>query len=171
VLEGLLLAARGGLRLPLVYNTSAYDSMWSLKLLHGVVDIYMPDFKFWSPDLARKYLRAADYPEAARRAIREMYRQVGPLRFDRHGVAVRGVLVRHLVMPGCTEDSYEILRYLAREVSPDTFVNIMAQYHPAGSVNAHAFPELRRDPDADEFRSVVEHARAVGLWRFDQRWV
>jgi putative pyruvate formate lyase activating enzyme len=171
VLEGVLLAAGAGLRIPLVYNTSAYDSMQSLALLDGVVDIYMPDFKYWSPDLARRHLKAADYPEAARRAIREMHRQVGPLCCDRHGVAVRGLLVRHLVMPGCADDSREIFRYLTREVSPDTFINIMAQYHPAGSVKAGKFPELSRCPTADEFRTVVGYARAEGLWRFDHRCV
>jgi putative pyruvate formate lyase activating enzyme len=171
VIEGVLLAAGAGLRIPLVYNTSAYDSMRSLELLDGVVDIYMPDFKYWSPDLARRYLKAADYPEAARRAIREMQRQTGPLCCDRQGVAVRGVLVRHLVMPGCADDSREIFRYLAREVSPDTFINIMAQYHPAGSVGAGKFPEICCCPSADEFRTVVECASSEGLWRFDHRCV
>jgi len=169
VLEGLLLAAEGGLRIPLVYNTSGYDSERSLQLLDGVVDIYMPDFKYWSSELARRHLKAADYPEAARRAVGEMHRQVGPLRFDRHGVAVRGVLVRHLVMPGCVEDSRQIFRYLAREVSPDTYINIMAQYHPAGAVNDEKFPELCRRPSANEFQLAVENARAEGLWRFDHR--
>ncbi len=167
VLEALLLAAEGGLQIPIVYNTSAYDSLRSLELLDGVIDIYMPDFKLWSPELARRYLKAADYPDAARQAISEMHRQVGPLSFDRHGVAVRGVLVRHLVMPGHAEDSHEILRYLAREISPDTFINIMAQYRPAGSVSPEKFPELYRRPESDELSGVFEHARAEGLWRFD----
>ncbi len=170
VLEGLLLAAEAGLHLPLVYNTSGYDSLRSLELLDGVVDIYMPDFKFWDPELARRYVKAADYPEVARRVIAEMHRQVGPLRFDRDGVAVRGVLVRHLVMPGCTADARQIFRFLAREVSRDTYVNIMEQYRPAGAVDEQKYPELCRRPDPSELHAAVESARAEGLWRFDQRW-
>ncbi len=170
VLEGLLLAAEAGLNVPLVYNTSAYDSLRSLELLDGVVDIYMPDFKYWDPQLARRFLKAEDYPETARRVVREMHRQVGPLCFDRHGVAVRGVLVRHLVMPGCVDDASAILRFLAREVSPDTYVNVMGQYYPAGSVREGKYPELSRRPDPGEMQMVVERARTDGLWRFDQRW-
>jgi putative pyruvate formate lyase activating enzyme len=169
VLEALLLAAEQGLDLPIVYNTSGYDSRRSLELLDGVVDVYMPDFKCWCPDLARRYLKAADYPEVARGVVREMHRQVGPLRFDRNGLAVRGVLVRHLVMPGCAEDGCRIMQFLAREVSPDTYVNVMGQYYPAGSVPEGRHPELRRRPDADEIEAVIEHARGEGLWRFDER--
>jgi len=169
VLEAVLLAAEAGLHLPLVYNTSAYDSLRSLELLDGVVDIYMPDFKYWSPELARRYLKAADYPDIARRAIREMHRQVGPLRVDGQGVAVRGVLVRHLVMPGCADDAREIMRFLAREVSPDTYVNIMDQYRPAGAVEDGKFPELCRRPTQGEVERVVECARGEGLCRFDRR--
>ncbi|GIW42162.1 MAG: hypothetical protein KatS3mg076_2739 [Candidatus Binatia bacterium] len=170
VLEAVWVAARKGLRLPLVYNTSAYDSLRSLELLDGVVDVYMPDFKFWDPQLARRYLKAEDYPEVARRTIREMHRQVGPLRFDRNGLAVRGVLVRHLVMPGLVEDSVKILRYLASEVSPDTYVNIMDQYYPAGSVSAGKYPELGRRPAREEIEHAYRAAREAGLWRFDVRW-
>jgi putative pyruvate formate lyase activating enzyme len=170
ILEALLLAAEGGLRLPLVYNTSAYDSPRSLELLDGVVDIYMPDFKYWSPELARRYVKAADYPEVACRVIREMHRQVGPLCFDRNGLAVRGVLVRHLVMPGCGDDAAAIFRFLAREVSPDTWVNVMEQYYPAGSVEEGKYPELCRRTAADEVHRARESARAEGLWRFDERW-
>jgi putative pyruvate formate lyase activating enzyme len=170
VLEGLLLAAEAGLRLPIVYNTSAYDSLRSLQLLDGVVDVYMPDFKYWDPQLARRYLKAADYPEVACRTIKEMHRQVGPLRFDQDGLAVRGVLVRHLVMPGAVEDARQIMRFLVHEVSPDTYVNIMGQYYPAGSVEEGRYPELCRGPDPSEMEAVRQYARAEGLWRFDERW-
>jgi putative pyruvate formate lyase activating enzyme len=170
VLEALRLAAEGGLRLPLVYNTSAYDSAESLALLDGIVDIYMPDFKYWSPERARRYLKATDYPEVARRVIREMHRQVGPLCFDAQGLAVRGVLVRHLVMPEATDDAAAILRFLAAEVSPDTFVNIMEQYRPAGSVAEGKYAELCRHPLRLEMEAAYAHARAAGLWRFDARW-
>jgi putative pyruvate formate lyase activating enzyme len=170
VLEGLLLAAERGLRLPVVYNTSAYDSLRSLELLDGVVDIYMPDFKYWDGATARRYLKAEDYPEVARRAIREMHRQVGPLRFDRDGLAVRGLLVRHLVMPGAVEDAGGILRFLATELSPDTYVNVMDQYHPAGAVAEGRYPELGRRPDGTELLAVQQLAEAAGLRRFDARW-
>ena len=169
LLEAVLLAVQAGLRLPLVYNTSAYDSLRSLELLDGVVDIYMPDFKYWEPQLARRYLKAEDYPEVAQRTIREMHRQVGPLVFDRQGLAVRGVLVRHLVMPGGADDAGQIMRFLAHEVSPDTYANIMDQYRPAGSVEEGRYPELCRRPDAAEVDRVVEYARVAGLWRFDRR--
>jgi putative pyruvate formate lyase activating enzyme len=170
VLEALLLAAEAGLDLPVVYNTSGYDSLRSLELLHGVVDVYMPDFKFWSPELARRYLKAEDYPDVARRVLREMHRQVGPLCFDRNGLAVGGVLVRHLVMPGCAEDARRIMRFLARDVSPDTYVNVMEQYRPAGAAPEGRHPELCRRPNGDEVARVAEEARAEGLWRLDDRW-
>jgi putative pyruvate formate lyase activating enzyme len=170
VLEAVLLAAEAGLRLPLVYNTSAYDSLESLELLDGVVDVYMPDFKVWSPAVARRWLKAEDYPAVARQTIREMHRQVGPLRFDQHGLAVRGLLVRHLIMPGAADDAAEICRFLAEEVSPDTYVNLMDQYYPAGSVEEGRHPELTRRPAAAELDDARARARTAGLWRVDRRW-
>jgi putative pyruvate formate lyase activating enzyme len=110
--------------------------MESLRLLDGVVDIYMPDFKVWDAEKAHRYLKARDYPEVARRTIREMHRQVGVLKFDEYGLAKRGVLVRHLVMPGDVARTEQILRFLAEEIAPDTYVNVMAQYRPAGMVSA-----------------------------------
>ena len=169
ILEALLLAVEGGLRLPLVYNTSAYDSMDSLELMDGIVDIYMPDFKFWDPQLSLRYLKARDYPEVARRVIKEMHRQVGDLKFDEHGLAKRGLLVRHLVMPGEVAGTEEILRWLATEVSKDTYVNIMAQYHPAGRVSEGEFPEINRRITSEEFNRALEIAHEVGLWRLDER--
>lgn len=169
LLEAILLAARDGLELPLVYNTSAYDSLRSLELLDGVIDIYMPDFKVWDPDLARSWLKAADYPDVARRSIREMHRQVGALAFDHRGLAWRGLLVRHLVMPGGGDDAREILRFLAREISTDTYVNLMDQFYPAGAVEEAKYPELCRRPAAVELASARAAARAEGLWRIDRR--
>lgn len=169
ILEALPAAIAGGLRLPLVYNTSAYDSLDSLRLLDGIVDIYMPDFKLWDERLARRYLKASDYPAAARAALREMHRQVGPLKLDENGLAKRGVLVRHLVMPGHIGDTQAIMRFLADEVSPDTFVNIMAQYHPAGRVSASQYSELNRRITPQEYRDAVNAARAAGLWRLAGR--
>ncbi|MBE3597309.1 MAG: radical SAM protein [Limnochordaceae bacterium] len=170
VLEALVIAVRGGLRLPLVYNTSAYDSMESLALLDGVVDIYMPDFKVWDPAVSRRLLKAPDYPEVARRTVKEMHRQVGPLVIDEHGLARRGVLLRHLVMPGGLAGTAEIMQWVARELSPDTYVNLMAQYYPAGRVLAEprAFPELARRITRAEYEAALAAARAAGLWRFDR---
>jgi putative pyruvate formate lyase activating enzyme len=169
VLEALVIAVEGGLRLPLVYNTSAYDSMDSLRRMDGVVDIYMPDFKFWDAQRSLRYLKAKDYAEAARRAIKEMHRQVGALKLDERGLAQRGVLVRHLVMPGHLADTEAIMRFLADEVSPDTYVNVMAQYYPAGKVNAEKYPELNRRLGSGEHAEAVRIAQQTGLWRLDER--
>lgn len=170
-LEALLIAVEHGLRLPLIYNTSAYDSPESLQLLDGVVDIYMPDFKFWDPDLARRYVGARDYPERARPSIKEMHRQVGDLEIDPEtGLARRGLLVRHLVMPGFLDDSRQIFRWLAREISPNTYVNLMDQYYPAGAVlTTGRYPELQRRLTRAEYQRARAIARAEGLWRFDER--
>lgn len=169
VLEALPLAIAGGLQLPLVYNTSAYDSLESLALLDGVVDIYMPDFKMWDERLSLRYLKARDYPEAARLAISEMHRQVGVLKMDENGLAKRGVLLRHLVMPGETAGTSSIMPFLARELSSDTYVNIMGQYHPAGKVNRDKYEEINRTPTGPEMKQAVQAAQEAGLWRFDKR--
>ncbi|MBM2849674.1 MAG: hypothetical protein HW418_2616 [Anaerolineales bacterium] len=169
ILEALPAAVEGGLRLPIVYNTSAYDSLESLHHMDGVVDIYMPDFKIWDGRLALKYLLAKDYPEAARRAIKEMHRQVGELKMDEHGLARRGVLVRHLVMPGGVAGTRDIMRFLAREVSPHTYVNMMAQYYPAGRVTPEKFGEINRRITRQEITSAVAAAQEAGLYRFDER--
>ncbi|MBW1880695.1 MAG: radical SAM protein [Deltaproteobacteria bacterium] len=175
VIEALAEAIPRGLRVPIVYNTSAYDSVASLKLLDGLVDIYMPDFKFWSPQSAKMLSRAKDYPKAARAAIREMHRQVGVLKMGRDGVARRGVLVRHLVMPGQADEAAAIFRWLAEELSPDTYLNIMGQYRPehevgrAGRKGVLRHAEINRRPTADEMHAAYTAARDAGLWRFDQR--
>ncbi len=170
IMEAIPIAIEGGLRIPIVYNTSAYDSLESLQLMDGIVDIYMPDFKYWDPARARKYLKAGDYPESARRAIREMFRQVGHLTFDEDGLALRGVLIRHLVMPNALEDTRQILRWIVETLGPDTYVNIMDQYHPAGLVVKGFYPELDRRITRTEYRTAVEYARQLGLWRLDYRW-
>ena len=169
ILEALLIAAKDGLHLPLVYNTGAYDSLESVRLMDGVIDIYMPDFKFWDPEMARRYLKAADYPETARAAIKEMHRQVGALVFDEDGVARRGLLLRHLVMPGDICSTGKIMRWIARELGADTYVNIMAQYRPAGKVSRTQYPEIDRCLTHEEFQSAIEAAREAGLFRLDGR--
>ena len=169
ILEALPAAVEKGLRLPIVYNTSAYDSMESLKSMDGVVDIYMPDFKFWDAGVSARMVKGKDYPESARAAIPEMHRQVGPLAFDENGLARRGVLVRHLVMPGGLAGTREIMRFLAREVSPDTYVNIMDQYYPAGQVSPTKYAEICRRPSPTEVLEARQIAREEGLHRFDAR--
>lgn len=169
VLEALPLAIEGGLRLPIVYNTSAYDSLESLAHLDGVVDIYMPDFKYWDSQMAKRYVQAEDYPERARQAVHEMYRQVGPLGFGSDGMAKRGLLVRHLVMPGGTAGTRDIMQWIAREISPDTYVNVMDQYRPEHRVNEQRFPEINRPLTSREYQEAVQMAREAGLWRLDQR--
>ena len=169
ILEALPLAVAGGLRLPIVYNTSAYDSMDSLRFMNGIVDVYMPDFKFWDSRLALKYVLAKDYPDAAQRAIKEMHRQVGELKVDETGLAKRGVLVRHLVMPGGIAGTREIMEFLAREVSPHTYVNVMAQYYPAGRVSAEKFSEINRRLTRPELIEARQAAHEAGLHRLDER--
>jgi uncharacterized Fe-S radical SAM superfamily protein PflX len=169
ILEALLLAVQGGLRIPIVYNTSAYDSLHSLRLMDGVVDVYMPDFKLWDRERSRRYLLAPEYPEAARQAIRAMHDQVGPLRVTEDGLAVRGVLVRHLVMPGMLDETREIMGFLAG-LSRDTYVNIMDQYYPAWKATTPAFREINRRISPQELEEAFALARAAGLWRFDRRW-
>lgn len=174
ILEALPFAAERGLRLPIVYNTSAYDSHESLRLMEGVVDVYMPDLKVWSREAARRYLRRADYPEVARASVREMHRQVGPLVLDDRGLARRGLLLRHLVMPGMLEQTEAILRFVAEELGPDTYVNLMGQYAPAGLVGREGrdpYPEIDRRPHREELLRAVEIARALGLRRLDVRSV
>jgi putative pyruvate formate lyase activating enzyme len=165
ILEALPTAVARGLRLPLVYNTSSYDSLDSLQLLDGVVDLYMPDFKFWDPELSLRYVKAKDYPAAAQRNIREMHRQVGVLKVDESGLAKRGVLVRHLVMPGNIAGTESIMRFLAEEISPDTYVNVMDQYRPAGRVAGGQFVEIDRRIAGSEYRQALETAHSAGLWR------
>jgi len=169
----LTLAAERGLAVPVVWNTSAYDGLGSLRLLDGMVDVYMPDFKVWEPATARRYLGAADYPEVARAAILEMHRQVGPLVVGPDGLARGGVLVRHLVMPGLGAETAAILRWLAAEVSRDTYVNLMAQYRPAhrvglpGPGGRRRFSEIDRRPSSVEVDAARAAGRAAGLHRFD----
>jgi len=167
ILEALLLAVESGLRLPLVYNTSAYDSLDSLALMDGVVDIYMPDFKFWDPESACRYAKAPDYPEAARRAIKEMHRQVGPLVTDEQGIAQHGVLLRHLIMPGDLAGTPEIMNWISRELGPETYVNLMAQYHPTYRVTEEQYPEINRCISSKELKQAVDAFRSAGLSRLD----
>ena len=169
ILEALPLAVQLGLSIPLVYNTGAYDSMDSIRLMDGVVDIYMPDFKYWNADLSKKFLISENYPDTARQVIKEMHRQVGDLAFNESGLAMRGVLMRYLVMPNAAKDARVIMRYLAKEISPHTLINIMPQYHPAWKVSANKYPAINRPTTPEEVAETIKIARQEGLYRFDTR--
>ncbi|MDH3731279.1 MAG: radical SAM protein [Acidimicrobiia bacterium] len=171
VVEAIAVAVPHGLRVPIVYNTSAYDALRSLELMDGLIDIYMPDFKLWEPESCQRLLRAKDYPDRARAAIEEMQRQVGVLKLGPDGLARRGLLVRHLVMPGHVDESAAIFRWLHDRISPDTYVNIMAQYRPEHRVpGSERYVDLDRRPESKEMVHAVAAARQAGLWRFDERW-
>jgi putative pyruvate formate lyase activating enzyme len=161
ILAALLIAARAGLRLPVVYNTGGYDSLLALQLLDGVVDIYMPDMKYADSKTAHLYSGARDYPRVNREAVREMHRQVGDLTLDADGLAVCGLLVRHLVLPNRIAGTKEIARFLAEEISPRTVLNVMDQYHPA--YKAGMFPQLNRHITPQEYADALKLAAAAGL--------
>lgn len=167
ILKSLPLAVEMGLRVPLVYNTGGYDAMATLELLDGVFDIYMPDFKFASSEPAGEFSKAADYPEVARRAIKEMHRQVGDLIIDENGIARRGLLVRHLVLPSGLAGTGEVMRFLAAEISKSTYVNIMDQYYPCGDIPHRS--SLGRRITAEEFEEALRMAGEEGLTRLDNR--
>ncbi len=172
ILQALPPAIDGGLQLPIVYNTSAYDTPDSLAVMDGIVDIYLPDIKVWTPGSARRYLRMPGYPRVAREALKEMNRQVGPLRFGEDGLARRGLLVRHLVMPGMVEETESILRYVAEELGTGTYVDLMAQYYPAGLVGKNSrdgYAEIGRHLARDEYQRAAAFARELGLRRLDER--
>ncbi len=170
ILEALLIAVERGFRLPIVYNTSSYDSLQSLRLLDGVVDIYMPDLKYSDSRTALKYSGVKGYWEVARKAVKEMYRQVGDLVLDENGLAKRGVLIRHLVLPNDVAGSKRVMEFIAKELSKDAWVNVMAQYYP--TYRAWEYPEIARRITLKEYYEVVEYARSLGIHRgipFDHR--
>ncbi len=169
IVEAVALAVDRGLELPIIYNTSAYDSLESIDLMDGIVDIYMPDFKYWSERQSAKYMKAHDYPHAARAAIKAMHDQVGPLTVNADGLATRGVLIRHLVMPDGLDDTRAILEWVASELGSDTYINLMDQYHPAGKVTAERYPEINRRPTFSELDQAKKIARELGLHRLDER--
>ena len=169
IVEAVVEAIDLGLKLPLVYNTSAYDALESLTMMDGIVDIYMPDFKYWSPERSKLYMKAADYPDSARAAIKVMHEQVGPLELDDEGLARRGLLIRHLVMPGCLDDTRAILEWIAAELGRQTYVNLMDQYYPAGKVSATAYAEINRQLTTAEFQTAQRMAAELGLRRLDRR--
>jgi putative pyruvate formate lyase activating enzyme len=171
ILAGIAAAAEGGLRLPLVYNSGGYDAVHTLRLLEGVMDIYMPDMKYSDPAIGERLSSVADYVLRNRAAVKEMHRQVGDLAVDERGVATRGLLVRHLVLPDVLAGTADVARFLAEEVSRDTYINVMDQYRPAFKAAREDFERLCsgicRPLTAGEYRQAVEEVRAAGLWRLD----
>jgi putative pyruvate formate lyase activating enzyme len=165
ILRALKIAMENGLNVPIVYNCGGYESVDTLRILDGIIDIYMPDFKYADPETAFRYSHAEDYPAVAKTALKEMHRQVGDLIMDKEGIAMRGLLVRHLVFPEGLAGTKEIARYLAEEISPDTYTNIMAQYYPCFQATEH--PLLDRRITSDEYRKAVQAARKAGLKRLD----
>jgi putative pyruvate formate lyase activating enzyme len=165
IIAAVEIAARKGLRLPLVYNTGGYDSIEALALLDGIVDIYMPDMKYGDSGRAHRYSKVRDYVAANRRAVQEMHRQVGDLVIDEDGIAQRGLLVRHLVLPDDIAGTEAVLEFLAADVSPNTYVNLMDQYRPC--YRADEYPELDRPITRGEYGAALASARRRGITRLD----
>lgn len=167
IMAAVLIAAKAGLKIPLVYNTGGYDSMAMLQLLDGVIDIYMPDMKYSDQETARRYSKIRNYPQVNQEAVREMFRQVGDLEIDEQGVAKRGLLIRHLVLPEGIAGTEEIVRFISENLSANTYLNLMDQYRPA--FKAHNYPELNRRLTNQEYQSAVDAAVKAGLKRLDDR--
>ena len=167
IIEALILATNEGLRVPLVYNSGGYDKIETLKLLNGIFDIYMPDFKFWDEKWADRFCNASDYRFVAVEAIKEMHGQVGDLIVDDNGIAVRGLLVRHLVMPSDVSGTNNIMEFLAKEISPNTYINVMDQYRPCGTADEDEL--ISRRLTAQEFKNALDVAKRAGLTRLDPR--
>jgi len=165
ILKALVFAVQKGLKIPLVYNTGGYDSVETLKLLEGIVDIYLPDIKYSNNKIGLKYSKVANYWDEVQKAIKEMHRQVGDLVIE-NGLAKRGLLVRHLVLPNNLAGTKKVMEFLAKEISKNTYVNIMAQYRPEHK--AHQFPELSRRITSEEYKEAIRVAKEVGLWRIER---
>ena len=166
ILAAVEVAVQHGLNVPLVFNTGGYDRVATLKLLEGVFDIYMPDFKFWDSQVAENSCQAGDYPEMARRALAEMHRQVGDLQIDDAGIARRGLLIRHLVLPGGLAGTRQVMRFIAREISPSSYVNVMSQYRPCGRAGEVKGLESHLSPG--DYKNAVRAAKEEGITRLDQ---
>jgi putative pyruvate formate lyase activating enzyme len=166
ILDALDLAASQGLNLPLVYNSGGYDSLETLKLLDGIVDIYMPDMKYSDSRTGERLSDVKNYAEINRTAVKEMYHQVGNLQIDEYGIARRGLLVCHLVLPNWLAGTEKIVSFLAQEISTDTYVNIMTRYRPHHQANT--MPQISRPVNASEFREAINLARRYGIHRLDK---
>jgi putative pyruvate formate lyase activating enzyme len=167
ILEALLLAVENGLTVPIVYNCGGYERVETLKLLKGIIDIYMPDFKFWDQKWADRYCNAPDYREMAVKAFKEMHTQVGDLKIDKNGIAERGLLVRHLVMPNGIAGTKDIMEFLSKEISLNTYVNVMDQYRPCGT--AYQDEYINQRISTKEYSAALQWAKNAGINRLDQR--
>ena len=167
ILEALEIAVGKGLQLPIVYNTGGYDSLETLELLDGIVDIYMPDMKYSVEEVGEKFSGVEQYPQVNRAAVKEMHRQVGDLQVDESGVALRGLLVRHLVLPDGLAGTEGVVRFIAAEISRNTYLNVMAQYHPC--YHAFDYPQISRPITREEFSAAIEQAQRSGLNCLDGR--
>lgn len=161
IISALVYAIEGGLRIPLVYNSSGYDSLEELELLDGIIDIYMPDMKYSDDEVAKKYSNAPNYVEVNRKAIKEMHRQVGTLVMDEEGIALRGLLIRHLVLPEGLAGTEDVLAFIANEISKDTYISLMSQYFPTNK--AFQYPEISRMVNRSEYRKAVDMLHRFGL--------
>jgi len=167
IVQALVIAAEAGLNVPIVYNTGTYDHVETLQQLDGIIDIYLPDYKYSDGKIAARYSPGtADYPEIAKSAIKEMYRQVGLIQTDDHGIAQRGLMIRHLILPDNRAGTEDFTKFVTQELNPGVYVNIMAQYHP--SFKAHQFPELARPLTPREYRQALDIARQNGLTNLDE---
>jgi len=167
IMAAILIAAQAGLNVPIVYNTGGYDSLSMLALLDGIIDIYMPDMKYADVKVVHRYSKIPDYPGVNQAAVREMHRQVGDLQLNERGLARRGLLVRHLVLPQNLAGTDLIVKFLAEEISQHTYLNLMNQYHP--SFKAHHYPEINRPITRQEYQEAIQLARQAGLTRLDDR--
>jgi putative pyruvate formate lyase activating enzyme len=163
IVKALEIAIEKGLKIPLVYNTNSYDSLETLKLLDGIVDIYLPDAKYSDDEIAKKYSNAPNYFKIMKSAIKEMHRQVGDLVINEEEIAVQGLIIRHLVLPNGLAGSEKIFEFISKEISKNTFLNIMSQYWPA--YKAHQYPEISRRITKEEFQEAINLAKKFGLKR------
>lgn len=161
ILEALVIAGEAGLSIPLVYNCAGYEKLETLQLLDGVIDIYMPDFKYDLSSRAKTYSGVKNYPFVVKKALIEMDRQVGGIKTDKNGIAYRGLIIRHLMMPGGIEDTRKILKFIKEELSPDCLINLMDQYYPA--YEAHKYEELSRRLTRQEYKEAFQYANKLGL--------
>ncbi len=169
IVDALIIAREKGLEIPLVYNCGGYESVETLRLLDKIIDIYMPDIKYSSNEMAMKYSGVSNYWDIVRKAIKEMYLQVGDLKISPSGIAKRGLLIRHLVLPNDIAGSKKVLDFIAKEISTESYVNIMDQYRPA--YLAHQFRELNRSITEKEFYEVISYAKDLGLHRGIEEYV
>lgn len=166
ILAAVEVAAQKGLNVPLVFNTGGYDRVTTLKLLEGVFDIYMPDFKFWDSQVAENSCQAGDYPQVGRKALVEMHRQVGDLQIDDAGLARRGMLIRHLVLPGGLAGTREVMRFIVQKISAASYVNVMSQYRPCGRAAEVKGLEVHLSPE--DYKNAVRAAKEEGIYRLDK---